>query len=312
MQGKFEGIGAEVQLKTGNLVIVAPIDGSPAQRAGLRSGDIILKVDGQNITGLPLTQAVEKILGAAGTSVVLTILDPSVGSTQDVTLVRASIVVHNVSWHRLPGSDVALVRIAMFSKGVTKELKRVLELVKKDGFHGIILDLRNNPGGLLDEAVGAASQFLRTGNVLLEKNAQGKITPVQVQSGGVLSGLPLVSLINNGSASAAEIVAGALHDAGRAKLVGEVTFGTGTVLKEFSLSDGSVLLLAVQEWLTPNGNTLWHIGIDPDIKVALPRGESVLLPSTMSGLTREELQKSGDQQLLRALEILERTIHKDH
>ena len=161
MQGKFEGIGAEVQLKAGNLVIVAPIDGSPAQRAGLRSGDIILKVDGQNVSGLPLTQSVEKILGAAGTSVVLTILDPSVGSTRDVKLVRASIVVHNVTWHALPGSDVALVRIAMFSKGVTKELKRVLELVKKDGFRGVILDLRNNPGGLLDEAVGVASQFLR-------------------------------------------------------------------------------------------------------------------------------------------------------
>ena len=127
-----------------------------------------------------------------------------------------------------------------------------------------------------------------------------------------MSDLPLVSLINNGSASAAEIVAGALHDAGRAKLVGETTFGTGTVLKEFSLSDGSVLLLAVQEWLTPNGNTIWHKGIDPDIKVPLPRGASALLPSAMSELTREGLRKSDDEQLLRALDILEKTLHKEH
>jgi carboxyl-terminal processing protease len=312
VQGKFEGIGAEVQIKAGNLVIIAPIDGSPAQRAGLRSGDIILKVDGQNVSGLPLTQSVEKILGAAGTSVILTVLDPSVGSTREVRLIRASIVVHNVTWHALPGFDVALVRIAMFSKGVTKELKRVLKSVKRDGFHGMILDLRNNPGGLLDEAVGVASQFLRTGNVLLEKNAQGKITAVSVESGGVLFDLPLVSLINNGSASAAEIVAGALHDAGRARLVGEATFGTGTVLKQFSLSDGSVLLLAVQEWLTPDGNTIWHKGIDPDIRISLPRGASALLPSAMSELTREGLRKSDDEQLLRALDILEKTAQRDH
>jgi carboxyl-terminal processing protease len=157
---------------------------------------------------------------------------------------------------------------------------------------------------LLSEAIGTASQFLQGGNVLLEKDAQGKISPVAVVQGGLAPDLPLVVLIDAGSASAAEIVAGALQDAGRAKLVGETTFGTGTVLNEFSLSDGSALLLATEEWLTPNGRTIWHQGIAPDVQVTLEQGSSPLLPEAEEGMTPEQVQNSGDAQLLRALELL--------
>lgn len=303
-RGKFEGIGAEVQMKNGQLVIVAPIDGSPAQKAGLKPGNIILKVDDQDVSGLPLDQAVDRILGPAGTRVKLTILDLKTTATKDITLTRASITVRNVTWHRLPGTTAAHLRIASFSKGVAENLQKALLTVEKQGAAGLILDLRNNPGGLYDEAVSAASQFLSGGNVLLEKNALGKIKPIPVRSDGVATSLPLVVLINGGTSSGAEIVAGALQDAHRAKLIGEKTFGTGTVLETFSLSDGSALMLAIEEWLTPAGKVIWHRGIFPDVVVNLPPEATLLLPVTEKELTAEELRQSQDVQLLRGLDLL--------
>jgi carboxyl-terminal processing protease len=302
--GQFEGIGAYVEMKDGHVVIVAPMDGSPAQQAGLHPGDIVLKVDGENVAGLPIDQVVSRILGPAGTSVTLTILTPGTEQTRDVTLLRAHITLQNVTWQRLPGTQIAHVRIVAFSEGVTEDLKKALGELERQGMTGIILDLRSNPGGLLSEAVGTASQFLEGGNVLLEKDAQGETRPVPVVDGGLAPALPLVVLIDPGTASAAEIVSGALQDTGRAKLVGETTFGTGTVLNEFSLSDGSALLLATEEWLTPKGRLIWHNGIVPDVQVTLSQGTSPLLPEAEAGMTSEQVQNSGDAQLLRALELL--------
>ncbi|MFN2217794.1 MAG: S41 family peptidase, partial [Anaerolineae bacterium] len=309
-QGQFEGIGAYVEMKEGHVVIVAPMDGSPAQQAGLHPGDIILKVNSENVAGLPIDQVVSRILGPAGTSVALTILTPETGQTRDVTLVRAHITLQNVFWQQLPGTQIAHVRIVAFSKGVTDDLRQALGEIKQRGLAGIILDLRSNPGGLLSEAVGTASQFLTGGNVLLEKDAQGAITPVPVQEGGLAPDLPLVVLIDPGTASAAEIVSGALQDAGRAKLVGETTFGTGTVLNQFGLSDGSALLLATEEWLTPEGQLIWHQGIAPDIQVSLPQGTTPLLPQAEVGMTLEQVRNSGDAQLLRALELLNQSVDR--
>jgi carboxyl-terminal processing protease len=303
-QGHSEGIGAYVEMKEGHVVIVAPMDGSPAQRVGLRPGDIILKVDSENVAGLPIDQVVSRILGPVETSVTLTVLTPETGQTRDVTLVRAHITLQNVAWQRLPGTQIAHLRLVAFSQGVTDDLKNALSEIRQGGLTGIILDLRSNPGGLLSEAVGTASQFLASGNVLLEKDVQGKITPEPVVEGGLVPDLPLVVLVNQGTASAAEIVSGALQDAGRAKLAGETTFGTGTVLNEFALADGSALLLATEEWLTPKGRLIWHQGIAPDEVVTLPPDESPLLPEAESGMTPDQLQSSGDAQLLRALELL--------
>jgi carboxyl-terminal processing protease len=303
-QGQFEGIGAYVEMKDGNVVIVAPIDGSPAQKAGLQPGDIIVKVNGNDISGLPLDQVVAQILGPVGTSVTITIMDPKTGATRDVTLVRARITVNNVSWHQLPGTTVAHVRIIAFSQGVTDDLKTALADVKSQGMTGIILDLRNDPGGLLSEAISTASQFLTSGNVLLEKDAQGQITAVPVESGALAPTIPMKVLVNAGTASASEIVAGALQDGNRAELIGETTFGTGTVLNQFSLSDGSVVLLATQEWLTPDGHTIWHNGLTPNVVVSLPQGVSPLLPAAEENMTAAQLQDSQDTQLLRALQLL--------
>jgi carboxyl-terminal processing protease len=273
----------------------------------LRPGDIIAKVDGRDITGLPLEQVVGMILGPTGTSVTLTIMNPDNGQTRDVTLVRARIAVQNVTWHQLPGTTIAHVRIAAFSQGVNKDLQKALSEVRAQGMTGIILDLRSDPGGLLDEVVGVASQFLKSGNVLLEKDAQGNTTPVPVQSVGAVTDLPMVVLTNGGTASAAEILAGALQDAHRATLEGETTFGTGTVLSQFRLSDGSALLLATEEWLTPAGRVIWHHGISPDVTVSLPLDASPLLPEGESGMTAAQLKTSSDGQLLRALDLLKAT-----
>jgi carboxyl-terminal processing protease len=309
-KGELEGIGAEVQKKDNQVLIVAPFDDSPAQRAGLKPGDIILKVNGEEVSGLPLEQAVSRILGLPGSTVRLTILNPNTGRTLDVALVRAHLTLHSVKWLRLPGTTVADVRIAAFNKGVTEDLRKALMKIQQEGLTGVILDLRNNPGGLLDEAVATASQFLESGRVMLEKNAVGKVTPVSVREGGVALAIPMVALINGGTSSGAEIVAGALQDAHRAMLVGEKTFGTGTVLEPFSLSDGSALMLATEEWLTPAGRAIWHQGISPDVLVSLPPEVTPLIPEKERGMTADHFLASGDAQLLRALDLLSRPTQK--
>ncbi len=306
IRGVFVGVGAELQMKHSQVVIAAPIDGSPAQRAGLRSGDIILKVNGELVSGLPLDQVVGRITGPVNTTVQLTIFTPGTGRTRDVPLVRTRITLHNVTWHRLPGTQVAHLRIASFSKDVTEDLRKTLLEIQHEGLSGVILDLRNNPGGLFDEAVGTASQFLARGDVLLEKDSTGKMMPIPVRGGGLALTIPLVGLINGGTASAAEIVAGALRDAHRAVLVGETTVGTGTLLEPFALSDGSGLLLATKEWLTPDGHLIWHKGITPDVAVPLPPDASILIPEAERGMTPAELHASGDAQLLGALDLLQK------
>jgi carboxyl-terminal processing protease len=301
MQGKLIGIGIEIQVRDHQAVVVAPMDGSPAQQAGVRPGDIILQVNGQPVSGWSLGQISSRISGEAGQPVALTVMNPRDKRKRNITIARASIKLNNVSWQRLPGTDIAHVRIALFSDGEAGDLRKALLEIKRRGIRGIILDLRNNPGGALDEAIGTASQFLASGNVLWEKDGAGKLTPVPVQPGGAAPDLPVVVLINGGSASDSEIVAGALHDTRRAVLIGERTYGTGTVLSEFQLADGSALLLAVEEWLTPDQHSFWHKGIEPDIQVVQPPEAATLRPSTERELTSAELRASGDVQLLRAI-----------
>ncbi len=304
-QGALEGIGVELQVKGGQAVIAAPLDGSPAQRAGLLPGDVILKVDGELVSGLPLEEVVRRIAGPVDTPVELTILTPRTARTREVRLLRARIVIRNVTWSRLPGTAVAHLRIAQFSRGVTGALRKALVAIQHEGLDGLILDLRNDPGGLFEGAVGTSSQFLASGDVVLERDSAGKVTPVRVERGGVALTLPMTVLINGGTASAAEIVAGALQDGRRAMLVGERSVGTGTILKPFPLADGSALLLAIKEWLTPGGRLIWHRGIVPDVAVPLPPEVSPLFPEGERGLSPLALRASGDVQLLRALDLLQ-------
>jgi carboxyl-terminal processing protease len=303
-QGSFEGIGALVEFKDGYAVIAAPYDGSPAQKAGVHAGDIILKVNGQDMTGKTLDQVVAQILGPAGSQVMLTLRDPKTQQNRDVSITRAHINLPSVEWQFLPGTKVAHVKVSAFSEHVVQDLETALAGAQTGGATGIVLDLRNNPGGLLGASVDVASQFLKSGAVLQEKDAQGKVTTVAVNAKMPKTDLPMVVLINAGTASAAEIVSGALQDAGRAPLVGETTFGTGTVLNQFPLPDGSAVMLAVEEWLTPKGRTIWHQGIKPDYVVSLAVGANPLLPEAEKGMTAEKLKASDDAQLLKALDLL--------
>jgi carboxyl-terminal processing protease len=225
-----------------------------------------------------------------------------------VSIVRDRIQLHPVTWAFLPDTTIAHVRVSAFSQGAADDLKQALNEALQRKATGVILDLRNDPGGLLDEAVGAASQFLKNGNVLEEQDAQGHVTPVPVKPGGVALDVPMVVLINQGTASAAEIVAAALQDGHRAVLMGETTFGTGTVLNQFGLADHSALLLATEEWLTPSGHALWHHGVSPDVEVPLPSAASPLTPETERAMTLAQVEASNDAPLLRAMSSLERAV----
>lgn len=305
IQGEFEGIGALLNVnEAGNPIILAPMDGSPAQKAGLQPGDIILAVDGTDVSQAPLSEVVKRVLGPAGTDVILTIRSPESGEAREVTITRAKIVIRNVTWQMLPGANVAHIRIASFSNNITRDLKQAIQDARSQGAQGILLDLRNNPGGLLGEAVGVVSQFLGDGNVMQTKDARGEVREIPVEGGGTATDLPVVVLINQGSASAAEITAGALQDYNRATLVGEQTFGTGTVLNQFNLRDGSALLLATELWLTPKGRVIWHQGIAPDVTVELPAGVTPSIPETERDLTAEGLKSLEDAQVKKGLELL--------
>ncbi len=312
LRGQFAGIGIEVQMKKQRLVIVAPIDGSPAQKAGLQAGDIILEVNGHSIAGQPINKVVGEIKGRPGTHVSLTVLNPKTGKLRVFHLVRAHIRLSSVTWHMLPGTHIAQVRIALFSKGTARGLAAAISAAQSRGAKAVILDLRNDPGGLFDEAVSTASLFIKHGNILLEKNVRGQIHSVPTHTGTPKFMIPMEVLVNSGTASAAEIVAGALRDAGRASLVGQTTFGTGTVLEAYPLSDGSALVLAVQEWLTPHGRSFWHRGITPNHIVALPAGVNPLQPQLEHGMTPLQLQHSKDTQLLEAIRLLQRKPDAPH
>lgn len=303
LRGSFEGIGAYIDVRDGQTVIVAPIEGSPAEQAGIRPGDVILAVNGESTDGWGVDELRTAVRGPKDTPVTLRVLHPGESEPVELTITRAEVTVPSVSWRMLP-NNLALVRLSSFDDDAGTELKTALGDAQAQGARAVILDLRNNPGGLLDQAVEVASQFLPEGTtVLLEENREGEREATVTLSGGVALELPLILLINKNSASSSEIVSGALQDAGRATLVGETTFGTGTVLTPFRLSDGSRLLLGTQQWLTPEGRLIRGQGIEPDESVELPAEVAPLSPAEAAELSAESLRESPDVQLSRAIAL---------
>ena len=310
LEGSFEGIGAYVSLENDVFTIIAPILGSPAEEAGILAGDIVLAVDGQDITGMAEWEVISLIRGPAGTPVLLTVLHPEADEPVDVTVVRGRIDIDSVLWARIPGSNLVHLQITQFAGDTGQELRNALEEIftPVDGtphVSGIILDLRNNPGGYLQEALRVAYQFLPESQIILhEKDAKGQITTYRSQGRGMARDIPLVVLINPGSASAAEILAGALQENERAKLIGEATTGTGTVLRPFSLSDGSLLRLGVTNWLTPGYSLIKGHGIQPDVKVEQEATVEMISSVLLEGIDEGEMRIHEDRQFLAALRML--------
>lgn len=308
--GQFEGIGAQLGMKEGRVIIVTPIKGNPAERAGLKPNDFILKVNGEDTTGWSVQQAVAKIRGPRGTNVTLTIYHENDGAPVDVTLVRATIVVPSVtSWiksipqiteiqaatesasFRGNTDTVAYLSLSRFGDHTNEDWdKAVSEIasMKAGALRGLILDLRNNPGGYLEGSVYIASEFLKNGIVVSQVNSDGTKQDYTVSRKGKLLDIPMVVLINKGSASAAEIVTGALRDYNRATIMGETSFGKGSVQTPFELGSGAGVHITTGKWLLPLGDSISEKGVTPDVNVTLA----------------SDATATSDGQLAKAIEVL--------
>ena len=264
LNGTFTGIGAELGKRNDKLVVIAPVSGSPAEKAGLRAGDEILTVDNNDVTNLSVDAAVNKIRGDAGSTVTLGIVRN--GNAQKVKIVRAEITVPSVESKILPG-NIGYMKISRFSDDTSELAKKAAAEFKEKQVKGVVLDVRNNGGGLLSSSVDVAGLWLNNKVVVQEKTG-GKVTSTQrTGENPPLGGIPTIMLVNGGSASASEILAGALHDNGVATLLGEKTFGKGSVQELIELDDGGKLKVTVAHWYTPNGKNINKEGIKPDVVV---------------------------------------------
>jgi len=288
LAGKLSGVGAEVGIKNNLLTVIAPIAGAPAQKAGVRAGDVIAKIDGQDTTGLSIDVAVGKIRGKAGTQVKLTIVRPN-SDPLVIAITRADISVPSVTWS-LKNGDVGYINITTFGTDTSTMMDQAATDLKAQGAKKIILDLRNDGGGYLSAGIDVASEFLPQGKLVVEERKGGKSNEKDYATGtSKLLGLPTIVLINGGSASASEIVSGALHDNGVAKLLGEQSFGKGSVQEIQNLAGGAELKITVAHWYTPGGVNINKKGLTPD---------------TVVKLTNDDYNASRDPQLDAALAAL--------
>ncbi len=290
LSGSFEGIGAEIGIKDSMLTIIAPLKGAPSQKAGLKSGDIVLKIDGKDATGITTTEAVGLIRGPKGTSVTLNVMRDGWKAPKDIKIIRSTIQLPAMEWS-LKDGGVAYIQIYQFNDTLNSEFEAAALDILRSGAKKIVLDLRDNPGGYLDTAKNIAGWFLQKGQVVTIEDFGGdKESQIyKTEGNSSFADLPVVVLINKGSASASEILAGAIRDNRGSLLVGEKSFGKGSVQEVVDLRGGSFLKITIARWLTPKGDSISEVGLTPDIKVEL---------------TDEDIQKQKDPQLDKALEII--------
>ena len=305
ISSSFEGIGAEIQELDGFIQIVSPIKESPAEKAGLKPNDKVISVDGKSIQGMSATEAVLLIRGEKGSSVTLTIERPGMAEPMDVSIVRDTIPIETVYGEMIEGEEgIAKVQLTSFSENTTKELIKTLNELESQGMEGLVLDLRQNPGGLLDQAIAIASLFLPDNEMILQiEDREGNRQEIKSSSSHSNPDVSLVVIVDKGSASASEILAGAFKESGDITLVGEKTFGKGTVQRAQDFKDGSNLKFTTEKWLTPKGNWIHKKGIKPDVEVALPDYASLTLinPESELKLSTSSTEVQTAQKMLKAI-----------
>lgn len=289
LDGTFEGIGIEIAIKKDKLTVVAPIDGTPAAQAGLRAGDWIVKIGDDLTLDMTLDEAVQKIRGPAGSTVKLTISREGDEETQEYDIQRGTIEVKSVTMEMLD-NNIAHIEVTQFGNDTAVEFDKIINEILANDAAGIILDLRNNPGGLLNMAVKLASEFIEDGVIVKEEEADGSIIELEAEDIARLEDYPVVILVNEGSASASEILAGAMRDNLGTKIVGQTTFGKGSVQDLENLPQGTSLRITVAKWLTPNGDQIDEVGITPDFEVEI---------------TDEDYDNDSDPQLDKAVQVLD-------
>lgn len=288
--GKFVGVGIQINVQDDSIVVVAPIDGSPAKEAGIQSGDVIIRIDDEVYRGSDIDDAVSYMRGEEGTPVTLTIRRDE--EEMDFTIVRREITTRSVRYEMLDG-NIGYITLSQFTKDVDKDFEAALDDLAAQGAQGFLLDLRGNPGGYLRESINIASNFITRGEVIVSTQDKHQNKHEDISIGGDYIGTPLVVLIDVGSASASEVVAGALKDYGAATLVGTKTYGKGIVQTVMDLPDGEGLKLTVASYYSPKGTNIHQIGIMPDITVEYPED-----------LTVENYTQENDTQLQRGIEVL--------
>lgn len=289
LKGEYEGIGAWVDTTGDYVIIISPMPDSPAEKAGLKSGDVVIAVDDEDMTGIEGSLVLRRILGPAGTTVKLTISRNDGKEIFDVVVERAEITIPSVTGEMLE-NDIAYVQLTTFGEQTRFELRKTLRELLREDPRGLILDLRGNGGGYLVTAIDVVSEFLSSGTVMIEEYGDGRRVTYDVRPGGLATDIPMVVLVNGGSASASEITAGAFRDHGRALLVGTKTYGKGSVQNWLPLSnDQGAVLVTVARWLTPSGEQINQVGIEPDVVVEI---------------TEEDIEQERDPQLEKAIDIL--------
>ncbi|PIQ67625.1 hypothetical protein CO173_04830 [Candidatus Uhrbacteria bacterium CG_4_9_14_3_um_filter_41_35] len=265
LEGKFFGIGAEIGLKDDHIIIVAPLAESPAEKAGIQAGDIIVSVDEKSTKDWGINETVLNIRGEKGTPVTLEVVREGVDAPFDITIVRGEITIDSVKWE-IRDDGIAVVSIFMFNEDTTVLFQKAVQEILTEDVKGVIIDVRNDPGGLLSEAINIAGFWIDGDTVVIEKVGDVE-RPFRSQGAPRLAGMPTVVLVNGGSASASEILAGALQDFGAATIIGEQTYGKGSVQEYHEFEDGSALKMTTAKWLTPKGRSISNTGIAPDIIV---------------------------------------------
>ncbi len=300
INGSFEGVGIQLGYdKDKRLAVIAPVKDTPADKAGIKPGDLILKIAGKDAINLSLPEAVNLIRGRKGTTIALEIYHEGDPKAKTVELKRDTIIVKSVEFKEEispKGKKVALLKLARFGERTDAEWDQSVSDALASAPEAVILDLRNNPGGLLDGAVSIGSEFIKSGDIVIQDNGKGSKIPYKVNRAGKFLSLPLIVLINKGSASASEIVAGAVQDYKRGKLIGEISFGKGTIQESQDLPEKTGLHITTAKWLTPNGRWIHKTGLTPDIKVEL----------TPEQLKEEADDETKDFQLEKALEEVDK------